>query len=76
VISAGQHGILRENFAVHLGDQMILASCVMAPDLSEFDALNGHKISFSSQSTHPAAKPSIAAELPLWDRPASCGLRF
>jgi hypothetical protein len=43
-----QHRVLRENFAVHFGDEVILASCVVAPDLSEFDALNGHKISFSS----------------------------
>ena len=30
-----QHRILREHFAVHLGDEMILAGCVLTPDLSE-----------------------------------------
>jgi hypothetical protein len=34
---------LRENFAVHLGDQVILAGCILAPDLTEFDALHCHK---------------------------------
>ena len=58
-----QYRVLREHFAVHLGDKVILAGCVLAPDLSEFDALHCHKFSFSSQSTHPAANPSIAAEL-------------
>ena len=38
-----QHRVLRENFAVYLGDKVILASYILAPDLSEFDALHGHK---------------------------------
>src|ERR1019366_7007823 len=38
-----QHRVLRENFAVHLGDKVILAGCILAPDLSEFDALHCHK---------------------------------
>ncbi len=38
-----QHRVLRENFAVHFGDKVILASCILAPDLSELDVLYGHK---------------------------------
>ena len=38
-----EHGVLRENFAVNLGDKMILAGCVLAPDLSELNVLYGHK---------------------------------
>ena len=38
-----QYRVLREYFAVHLGDKVILAGCVLAPDLSEFDALHCHK---------------------------------
>jgi hypothetical protein len=34
---------LRENFAVNLSDKVILAGYILAPDLSEFDALHGHK---------------------------------
>ena len=37
-----QYRVLREHFAVYLGDKVILAGCVLAPDLSEFDALHGH----------------------------------
>jgi hypothetical protein len=38
-----QYRVLRENFAVYLGDKMILAGYILAPDLSEFDALHGHE---------------------------------
>jgi len=38
---------------------MILAGCILAPDLSEFDALHSHKFFPCSQSTHPAANPSM-----------------
>src|SRR5713101_2796876 len=64
-LSGPQYRVLREYFAIHLGDKMILAGCILAPDLSEFDALHGHEFSFSSQSTYPAANPSIAPQLPL-----------
>ena len=38
-----QYRVLRENFAVYLGDKVILAGYILAPDLSEFDALHSHK---------------------------------
>jgi len=38
-----QHGVLRENFAVNFGDQVILAGCVMTPDLPELNAFHGHR---------------------------------
>jgi hypothetical protein len=43
---------------------VIMAGCILAPDLSEFDALHGHTYSLTSQITHSTAKPSIAAKLP------------
>ena len=38
-----KHRILREHFAIYLGDEMILARCILAPDLSELNALYGHR---------------------------------
>jgi len=38
-----QHGILREHFVVHLGDEIILAVSVAAPDLSELYGINRHE---------------------------------
>ena len=37
-----QHRILREYFAIDLRDKVVLSGCILAPDLSEFDALHGH----------------------------------
>lgn len=37
-----QYRVLREDFAINLGDEMILAGCVVPPDLSEFDSFYGH----------------------------------
>jgi hypothetical protein len=37
-----QHRVLREYFAVYLGDQVILAGGIVAPHLSEFDTLHSH----------------------------------
>jgi hypothetical protein len=76
-LSGPQHRVLREYFAVYLGDKVILAGCVLAPDLPEFDALHGHWFcpwfsELSSQSTHAATNPSIAAELLLGDGLAAC----
>jgi hypothetical protein len=34
---------VRENFAVNLRDQKILAARILTPDLPEFNILNGHK---------------------------------
>ena len=68
-----QHRVLREHFAVHLGDKVILAGCILAPDLSEFNRLYGHSFSLGSQTTHRVANPSIAGELLLWERPGVAG---
>ena len=38
-----QYRVLREHFAVNLGDKVILAGGILAPDLSEFDVLHCHK---------------------------------
>src|ERR1035438_1187018 len=50
-----QHGILRENFAVHFRYEVILAGYVLPPDLSKFDALHSHNIFplVSRVLTHP-----------------------
>jgi hypothetical protein len=37
-----KHGILRKYFAVHLGDQIVLAVGVAAPDLPELDGIYRH----------------------------------
>jgi hypothetical protein len=37
-----QDCVLRKHFAVDLGDEVVLASCVLTPDLSEFDVFHGH----------------------------------
>jgi len=37
-----EHGKLAEDFVVNLGDQVILAISVTAPDLSELDGIDGH----------------------------------
>ena len=56
-----QYRVLRENFAIYLGDEVILAGCILAPDLSEFDALHGHKFFPSSQTTFSEYSPSRQA---------------
>ena len=40
-----EHCVLREHFAVDLGDEMILAGCILTPDLSELNAFHGHVLS-------------------------------
>src|ERR1700730_11154943 len=61
--SGPQYRVLRENFAVYLGDKVILAGYILTPDLSAFNAPPGHKFyPLVLKSTHPAATPSIAAE--------------
>src|SRR3984885_4928409 len=40
--SRPQHGVLREYFAVHLGDQIILAIGIAAPHLPELNRIYGH----------------------------------
>jgi hypothetical protein len=52
-----QYRVLRENFAVYLGDEVILAGCVLAPDLSEFDALHGHKFFRHFSEYSPGRQP-------------------
>jgi len=48
-----QHGILREHFAVHLGDQIIQAIGVVAPDLPKLDGTYGHKNFFEENGSTP-----------------------
>src|SRR5208282_910411 len=40
-----QHGVLRENFAVNLRDEVILAGRVLTPDLPKLDIFHGHDFS-------------------------------
>ena len=42
--SGAEHGELREDFAVDLGNEVVLAVLVVAPDLSELDRLYRHWI--------------------------------
>ena len=37
-----QHGILRENLAVNLGDKIVLPIRFAAPHLPELDGIHGH----------------------------------
>ena len=57
-----QHRVLREDLAVHLGDKEIFSAFVLAPDLPEFDVLDGHKFSLNSDYS-PANGESIALKL-------------
>ena len=54
-----EHGVLREHFAVNLGDKMILAGCILAPDLSELNILYGHN-DFLGRLRCPAPKGAPA----------------
>jgi hypothetical protein len=37
-------GVLAEDFVVDLGDEVVLAGCILAPDLSELNGFHGHWI--------------------------------
>ena len=53
-----QDRILCKHFGVHLGDEVVLAALVLAPDLPEFDVLDGHNVSCDSDYS-PANGESI-----------------
>src|ERR1700691_9591 len=57
-----QHRVLRKHFGVHLGDEIVLTAFVLAPDLPEFDVLDGHNLSFDSDYS-PANVESIPLRL-------------
>ena len=60
-----QHGILRENFAVHFRDQIVLAIGVIAPYLPELNRIYRHIIFLRIARMIPDYRgswwPSIAA---------------
>jgi len=62
--SGAQYGELREDFAVELGNEVILAVVVVAPDLSELDGLYCHWIASnfvdSISDYRDASRTSIA----------------
>src|ERR1700733_13532846 len=69
--SLAQHGILCKHFGVHLGDEVVLAAFILAPDLPEFDVLDGHNVSCDSDYS-----PANGESIPMGLLSSSVSFRF
>jgi len=62
--SRSQHGVLRENFVVDFGDQVVLAIGIAAPDLSELNGIDRHRIFLTLAEVLPDYRGVREASIP------------
>src|ERR1700735_938486 len=62
--SRSQHGVLRENFVVDFSDEVVLAIGIAAPNLSELNGIDRHRIFLTLAEVLPDYRAAREASIP------------